>query len=116
MAINDFINNATKRKSKSEEISEADIEKEFCNYAKNKSCFALKLIYLNKKGFPDRTVLCGGGHIFFIEFKRKGKKQSPAQKITEQILKSFGFKYYVCDKKGQAESLLNLFLTVNKND
>ena len=116
MAINDFINNGNKRKSKSEEISEADIENDFCKYAKKKSCFALKLIYLNKKGFPDRTVLCPGGRVFFIEFKRKGKKQSQAQKITEDILKSFGFKYYVCDKKGQAEALLNLFLMVGNND
>ena len=110
MDINKFLSNATKRQSKKSEVKEIDIENLFVKYAKTKSCRALKLIYLNKKGFPDRTILCTGGRIFFIEFKRKGKPVSPSQLITKTMLEGLGFEYYVCDKKGQAESILDSFL------
>lgn len=110
MDIDKFLGNATKRKTKESEITETDIEQEFCKRATNKGCKALKLIYLNKKGFPDRTVVCPNARIFFIEFKRKGKKQSPAQKLVQKMLESFGFEYYVCDEIGQAELHLNKFL------
>lgn len=110
MDIDKFLNNATKRKTKESEITETDIEQTFCDYATKSKCKALKLIYLNKKGFPDRTVICPGARVFFIEFKRKGKKQSPAQKIVQKMLESFGFEYYVCDQIGQAESYLDKFL------
>jgi len=110
MDIDKFLGNATKRKTKESEITEIDIEQEFCKHATNKGCKALKLIYLNKKGFPDRTVVCPNARIFFIEFKRKGKKQSPPQKLVQKMLESFGFEYYVCDEIGQAELYLNKFL------
>ena len=110
MSIDSFIKNATKRTVKKETIPEIDIEGKFCKYVKTKGCTALKLIYLNKKGFPDRTILCPGSRIFFIEFKRKDKEQSASQKITQKLLERFGFEYYVCDEIGQAETILDDFL------
>ena len=110
MSINEFLSKAVKRKTKSEETLEFDIEDKFCKFAINKGCEALKLIYLNKKGFPDRTVICPGGRIFFIEFKRKGKKQSGTQTKAQKLLGLFGFEYYVCDEIGQAEAILEDFL------
>ncbi len=112
MSASEFLNRAKKRAVKKSEITEADIEGEFCKQAKKSGCSALKLIFLNKKGFPDRTVLCPGGKVFFIEFKKKGKKQSPIQKVVQKSLESFGFQYYVCDEIGQAEKHLNRFLNV----
>lgn len=110
MSIDEFLSRATKTLEKKSQITEADIEGDYVKYAKNKGCKALKLIFLNKKGFPDRTTLCPGGRAFFIEFKRKGKKQSPAQKIVQKLLVELGFEYYVCDEKGQAEKILDRFL------
>ena len=111
MSTSDFLSRATKRIIKKAEI---DIEKPFVKYAKKNGCHALKLIFLNKKGFPDRTILCPQGRIFFIEFKKKGKKQSPVQKLVMELLKSLGFEYYVCDEKGQAEDILDGFMEWNK--
>lgn len=112
MSINDFLSRADKRVAKKSEIDEKkDIENPFVIYAKNRKCRALKLIFLNKKGFPDRAILCPGARIFFIEFKRKGKKPSPAQIKVRILLESFGFEYYVCDVPGQAESILDDFLS-----
>jgi hypothetical protein len=108
--VNKFLESALKRTSKSKEIKEIDIESSFCKFAKSKKCVPLKLIILNKRGFPDRTVLCPKGRIFFIEFKRKNKSQSAIQKTLQRTLTGLGFEYYVCDEIGQAESILEEFL------
>jgi len=111
MSTSDFLSRANKTVAKRSEIKEKeDIELPFCKYAKRNGCNALKLIYLRKKGFPDRTVICPGGKVFFIEFKRPGKPLEPLQKIAQSLLLSFGFEYYVCDQPGQAEKILDNFL------
>jgi len=110
MSTSEFLSRASKRIAKKKEIKEIDIELAFVKYAKSNKCSALKLIFLNKRGFPDRTILCPGARLFFIEFKRNGKKQSPLQKKTQITLESFGFEYYVCDMQGQAEQHLDEFL------
>lgn len=110
MSTDQFLKNANKRISKASEIKEADIESKFCKYAKSNRCTAFKLIFLNKRGFPDRTILCPGGRVFFIEFKRKNKRQSPIQIKVQKVLTDLGFEYYVCDKIGQAEEILDDFL------
>ena len=114
MSTNEFLSRASKTIAKQSEIKEVDIEDHYVKYAKNKGCKALKLIFLNKKGFPDRATLCSEGRIFFIEFKRKrndkSTKSSPNQIKIRRLLESFGFKYYVCDIIGQAEKHLDDFL------
>lgn len=110
MSIKNFILRATKTTKKKLEIKEVDIEHAYCKYAKNRHCLALKLIFLNKRGFPDRTTLCPRGKILFIEFKRKGKIPTANQIKLRAILERFGFEYHICDQIGQAESTLDTFL------
>ena len=111
MSAEEFLSRANKTKAKASEIKEKDdVELPFCRYAERNGCKALKLIYLRKKGFPDRSVICPGGKVFFIEFKKPKSTQSPAQKIVQKLLESFGFEYYVCDQPGQAEKILDNFL------
>ena len=110
MSIDQFISKASKTLQKKSETKEIDIEQEYCKYAKKQRCTALKLVYLFKKGFPDRTTLCPGARMLFIEFKRKGKSSSPLQIKCRKLLESFGFEYHVCDKLGQAEEILDKFL------
>ena len=107
---NDFLNAAKRTIKKKSEIKETDIEEKFCDYAKTKKCNALKLSLLRRRGFPDRTILCPGARIFFIEFKKKGEKLTPTQLPIQKMLIKFGFKYYKCDEIGQAESRLDEFL------
>lgn len=110
MSTSEFLKRATKTVAKKSEIEEVDIEDKYCRYARSKQCKALKLVFLNKKGFPDRTTLCPGGRVLFIEFKRKGKTQTFIQKKVQMLLESFGFQYHVCDEIGQAEKCLDEFL------
>ena len=111
MGVNDFIKRATKTEDKNLEIPEANIENAFVKYAKKKGCNPVKLVFLAGRGWPDRTVLCPGGRIFFIEFKRKGKTLEPKQILVRKMLEGLGFEYHMCDEIGQAEQILDLFLT-----
>lgn len=113
MSIQEFLSKASKTKKKREQIAETDIESDFVKYAKKRKCQAFKLILLNLRGFPDRTILCPEGRIFFIEFKRKNKTQTPNQIKYQRILEGLGFEYYICDEKGQAENILDDFLALS---
>jgi len=101
-----FLEDADKHLKKKEQIAEADIEAKFVKYATSRNCKAYKLRLLYGRGFPDRTVLCPGGKVLFVEFKREGKKLRPTQKPIRLALIKLGFKYYVCDEIGQAEKIL----------
>lgn len=114
MSAEEFLSRASKTKAKSQELREKeDIEIPFTKFAERKGCKALKLIFLRKKGFPDRTVVCPGGRIFFIEFKKPKGTLSPAQVLVRKSLEGFGFEYYVCDYPGQAEKILENFLALS---
>jgi len=112
MSTEEFLSIGSKREAKKSEIAETDIEDHYCTHAKKRGCKAIKLILLRKRGFPDRTTLCPGARILFIEFKRKGKKPSPVQYRVRKLLVSFGFEYHVCDEIGQAEKILDDFLAI----
>lgn len=110
MSIDDFVSRASKTEAKKKEVPEANIERSFVKYAKSCGVRAEKLVLLSGRGWPDRTVFCKEGIVFFIEFKRKGKKITPAQRIIKRILEKLGFDYYVCDEIGQAERILNGYI------
>lgn len=104
MSVELFIKNAKKSKKK---VAESTIESKFVKYADKLGCKAYKLVIFSGAGFPDRTVLCPGGKIFFIEFKSKRGCLSMAQKIIRAKLEALGFVYYVCNEIGQAEKVLS---------
>lgn len=110
MSDAEFIANAYTRVKRKLEVKEIDIEDEYCNYARNKGVLALKLQQLGKKGFPDRTNLVPDSTIFFIEFKKKDKPLRPTQVKRKRLLEKKGFRVFVCDEKGQAEKILDLWL------
>ena len=103
---NTFLNSAAARIKRHTETRESDIEEAFNKHASLRGCMSLKLVILKQGGFPDRTVLCPNGKIFFIEFKRAGKKQSRLQVVIQKKLEQLGFSYFVCDRIGQAEKIL----------
>lgn len=108
MSVHDFLNKAEKTTRKASEVTEKKIENTFVKYAKKLNCWAVKLVLLAGRGWPDRTCLFKG-HVFFIEFKRKGKKPTDKQDEIRKKLQNIGFKYYVCDQIGQAEKILNQY-------
>lgn len=115
-SINTFLSNASKINKDKDIILEVNIEDEFVKYAKFKKCIAFKLLILGKRGFPDRTILIENAGIFFIEFKRKNESLNPTQITVKRILEKFGFEYYICNKPGQAEKILDDFISRHKNE
>lgn len=111
MSVTEFMKRAVKTENKNLEIPEANIENAYVKHAKKKGCKSFKLVLLAGRGWPDRTNLCTGGRIFFIEFKRKGKTLEPKQILVRRMLEGLGFEYHMCDEIGQAEQILDLFLT-----
>lgn len=106
-----FLKAAEKKiKRESNKSEKLDIEKPFVDYVASHGCIAFKLIILNKRGFPDRTVLVRGGKIFFVEFKRENKEPDPLQIKVKNILVKLGFGYYVCYKQGQAEAIFDRYM------
>lgn len=106
----EFLKKADKKLKREERVLEKDHEAEFVKYVKSNGCVAFKLIFLNQRGFPDRTVLFPKGKVAFFEFKRKGEKLRPTQVAVKNTLERFGFQYYVCyscqDAKSHFERIL----------
>jgi len=103
-------NKRSKALDRADYVDESLIERDFCNYAKQMGCAPLKLYTQAIRGFPDRTVLCPGGKVLFIEFKSNRGQLSAPQVLMKGRIETLGFKYHVCDKVGEAEAILRKFL------
>lgn len=69
------------------------------------SCPKLQLL----TGWPDRLVLLPGARLFFVETKRpKGGKMEPLQPQVHAMLRSLGFRVYVCKTKEEVDVALIL--------
>lgn len=73
------------------------IEKKVCEYAKSKEMLAYKFTSPNRAAVPDRLFITSEGKVFFIEFKRLGKKTTPAQEREISLLKEQKVEVYVVD-------------------
>ena len=73
------------------------IEKKVCDYAKSKGMLAYKFTSPNRAAVPDRLFITDKGVVFFIEFKRLGKKPTPAQEREMALLKEQKTEVYVVD-------------------
>lgn len=109
--MNEFIKAAEKKTKRSSKPLEKDIEKECVNYAKSLGCLALKLILLNLRGFPDRTILIPGNSIVFVEFKRDETCElSGSQLKYKRLLEGLGFEYVVIWNLDQFKELLSMYI------
>ena len=77
--------------------SEAELEKAVVNHVKAAGGLALKLILLNLRGFPDRTLIFPGGRIGFLELKHPSGcgRVSRNQGRWCRTLESFGFRVMI---------------------
>ena len=91
-------------------LLEKDIEKKFCETAKAYGLYPVKMTDLSRKGAPDRMVLCNGGSVFFVEFKRPGLVPSVQQLRYHDHLTEMGFNVYVCDSMEEIHNILDLYV------
>lgn len=108
--VRDFLQTSERYLRKDSEVAEATTEANLVDYVKALGGRALKLAILGIRGFPDRTILLPGGHIFFIEFKKPGKHLTAGQSKWKALLESFGFRVYVCHSIKEAEKVVDHYI------
>lgn len=89
---------------------ESHLERKVTDYCNRFRCMCLKLVAVGLYGFPDRTVICPGSRIFFVELKQEGKKAKKRQEWWHRTLTRYGFKVYVVDSFDQFKEILKEFL------
>jgi len=78
-------------------MMEKFIERTVSDYAKKNGVVSYKINSISCRGLPDRMFLNNRGCIYFIEFKRKGKKPTELQSLKIKELQERGFKVSVID-------------------
>ena len=91
---------------------EKDIEAKVCDYAKSKGILVYKFTSPNRAAVPDRLFILPTGHMFFIEFKAKGKKPTPAQEREHARLRGNGVYVAVIDDVDEGKWLIDRMLPV----
>lgn len=77
---------------------EKDIEKKVCAYARTLGCLVYKFTSPSQRSIPDRLFIMPGGRgCFFIEFKKRGEKPTPAQAVEIDKIKRQGISVFVVD-------------------
>ena len=76
---------------------EKDIEKKVCDYAKQVGFLVYKFSSPNHVGVPDRMFVGQYQHVFWIEFKAKGKQPTPVQEREARKLIDCGFEVFLVD-------------------
>lgn len=87
---------------------EKDIEKKVCDFAKTLGMLAYKFTSPARRSVPDRLFVVPGGRVFFVEFKRKGKKPSPAQEAEIAKLRGKGATVHVVDNVLDGKRVIEL--------
>lgn len=86
------------------------IEDAFVAFAEQKGCQAIKLRIDGQNGFPDRTVLCPNGFVFFIEFKSPNGSWRAGQIEWRKKIEVLGFIVLEVRFAGEAERFLEELL------
>lgn len=89
---------------------EKNIERALREGTKKRGGLAIKLPAVYMAGLPDRLVLFPNGHLWFVELKSEGKKQTPLQVLMQRRLEALGFVVFVIDTP---ERLTNFFESVD---
>lgn len=87
-------------------IREADIENKFVRMAKAIGCKTRKLNGMGYNSWPDRLILCPGGAIVFIEFKKPDEGLRPAQAELHSEVHKIGHTWYTCDDADNAMEIV----------
>lgn len=80
-----------------EKVAEAAFGKAIRKWAGERKIKLEYVKFTGAMGYPDRIVIWQGGHLIWIEWKRKGEKPRPLQVHIHQLLRSMGHEVLVYD-------------------
>ena len=86
---------------------EKDIESKVREFAMKQGCLVYKFTSPAKRSVPDRMFVNPGGRVWFIEFKRKGEKPTPAQAVEIAKLQKQGVSVYVVDNVATGKQVVD---------
>jgi hypothetical protein len=105
---------ATRKRKKV--VREADIENAFVRKIKELGCRTRKLNGMGFNSWPDRLILCPGGAVVFIEFKKPGEDLRPAQQQLHEDVGSIGHTWYTCDNVDDAMEIVHNAMIAHINE
>lgn len=88
-------------------MTESQIEKASCLYAKSVGMLPYKFTSPGRAGVPDRLFITPGGGVFFVEFKAPTGKLSELQKNEHKIIRKHGGRVYVVWDFNQAKEVID---------
>jgi hypothetical protein len=97
---------------------EKEIERKVCQFARDNGCLHYKFTSMSRRSVPDRIFITPSGHIFWIEFKRRGEKPTQAQEVEISKLRNQGCTVLVIDdvEKGKGEIEAQIWLNTDLED
>lgn len=95
---------------------EKDIEKVVCAYAKSLDMLCYKFTSPSRRSVPDRMLVTSGGIVWFIEFKRRGEKPTPAQTMEIEKLRKQKVPVFVIDNVAEGKNVVMAMLGTPLND
>lgn len=88
---------------------ERDVEAAVCTYAKGLGFYVRKFVSPAHRSVPDRLFISPAGVLFFIEFKRQGKRATPAQLIEHVEIEKYGPRVHVVDEARQGKAVIDSY-------
>jgi len=87
---------------------EKDIEKAVVKIAREMGMLCYKFTSPSRMSVPDRLFITKAGVVFFIEFKRKGAKPTPAQEVEINKIRAKGVSVYVVNNVEDGKKILRI--------
>jgi hypothetical protein len=87
---------------------ERDIEKKVCEYSRKLGMLCYKFTSPSRRSVPDRMFITKTGVVFFIEFKRKGEKPTPAQAVEIIKIHEAKVHVYVVDNVERGKEIVRM--------
>jgi len=100
------------QKRELKEIGKDGIEDKVCRYAKGKGLVHRKFTAAGRRSVPDRVFYGGGGLVFWVEFKRKGKEPTHLQWGEINMMRERGLTVFVCDSVEDGKRLVDYMTAV----
>jgi len=86
---------------------EKQIEAKVCEYAKSKNVLVYKFTSPARAAVPDRLFIAPDGRMWFCEFKRGGKKPTPAQEREHSKLRGQMVNVFVVDNVDDGRKMID---------
>ncbi len=93
---------------------EKDVEGPVKDYARSKGFYVRKFKSDNNRSVPDDIFASPRGMVFFIEFKRPGKKATPAQEDEHQFMRERHLDVHVVDNVEDGKRIVDSYVILER--